>query len=89
MGWQRSDVAGKRSGALFSVADVVQTVGGLVKGAGDETTTGDIYKELGVQGNETRSIQRHLRTAKKFGYLIQCKKRSHWKLGAKPLPRAA
>lgn len=83
----RNDVAGKRTDPTVSVAEVVEAVREKAPIAGDETSTSDVREVLSDSGASLRTVQRQLKAAVDSGYLRYGKKRSMWRLGAKPLPR--
>lgn len=83
----RSDVAGKRRESSLAVVDVVEAVREIAPIAGDEATTKQIVDSVAATGASVRTVQRQLKTAVQQSYLRNGKKRGHWKLGAKPLPK--
>jgi hypothetical protein len=83
----RNDVAGKRKESAVAIVDVVGAVHELTVSAGDEVTTKQVLSFLEETGASVRTIQRQLKAAAQQGYLRAGKKRSLWKLGAKPLPK--
>lgn len=84
----RNDVAGKRNGAaVVTIADVVDVVRENSTHPGDEVSMKTIVANLGDSGAEPRTIKKWVKKAVDAGYLRDGKKRSLYRLGAKPLPK--
>jgi hypothetical protein len=86
----RNDVAGKRSGAAaVTIADVAEVVRENSTHPGDEVSMKTIVANLEDSGAEPRTIKKWVKKAVDAGYLRNGKKRSLYRLGAKPFRACA